>query len=114
MLTARRIEADRGSVLLLFPTAVLVMTVLGALVIDASLTQLVENGVAVLDAAGGSSWELEGGADEALLERLMTAVLELREAARGRKDFATADAIRDRLAEAGIEVRDGGDGRAWE
>ena len=40
MLTARRIEADRGSVLLLFPTAVLVMTVLGALVIDASLTQV--------------------------------------------------------------------------
>lgn len=41
-------------------------------------------------------------------------LLELREAARSRGEYATADRIRDRLAEAGVEVRDTRDGPRWE
>jgi cysteinyl-tRNA synthetase len=37
-----------------------------------------------------------------------------RAAARARKDFATTDALRDGVAEAGIEVRNTADGRVWE
>ena len=37
-----------------------------------------------------------------------------RQAARERRDFATADAIRDRLTAAGILVEDTPDGARWE
>lgn len=39
--------------------------------------------------------------------------LEERTRARAEKDWATADAVRDRLKEAGIEVTDTADGPAW-
>ena len=55
-----------------------------------------------------------GGADpRTALEPLVDALLELRAAARTNRDWATADVIRDRLASAGIEVRDGPDGATW-
>jgi cyanophycinase-like exopeptidase len=55
-----------------------------------------------------------GGADpRSALEPLVEALLELRAAARAARDWATADVIRDRLAAAGIEVRDGADGASW-
>ena len=44
---------------------------------------------------------------------LVDTLLELRERARTAKDWATADLIRDRLAAAGIEVRDGAAGPTW-
>jgi hypothetical protein len=44
---------------------------------------------------------------------LVEVLLELREQARRSKDFATADVIRDRLAAAGVEVRDTADGSTW-
>jgi hypothetical protein len=47
------------------------------------------------------------------LEPLVDALLELRAVARTNRDWATADVIRDRLAAAGIEVRDGPDGATW-
>ena len=37
----------------------------------------------------------------------------LRARAREARDWATADLIRDRLAAAGVEVRDGADGSSW-
>ena len=43
----------------------------------------------------------------------MHAELEARSTARRSKDFATADAIRDRLVAAGIEVADTADGQKW-
>jgi cyanophycinase-like exopeptidase len=56
-----------------------------------------------------------GGTDpRAALEPLVAALLELRATARANRDWATADAIRDRLVTAGIEVRDGADGATWE
>jgi hypothetical protein len=47
------------------------------------------------------------------LTPLADALLELRLAARANRDWAAADLIRDRLAAAGIEVRDGADGSTW-
>jgi hypothetical protein len=55
-----------------------------------------------------------GSADpRATLEPLMDVLLELRAAARANRDWATADRIRDRLAAAGIEVRDEAGGATW-
>jgi cysteinyl-tRNA synthetase len=41
------------------------------------------------------------------------ALLEERRQARADKDFAKADEIRDRLAEAGVQIEDGPDGTTW-
>ena len=41
------------------------------------------------------------------------AVVEARTRARDARDWDTADALRDRLADAGVELRDGGDGTGW-
>ena len=40
-------------------------------------------------------------------------LLQLRSSARDAKDFATSDLVRDRLADAGVEVRDTADGAEW-
>ncbi len=47
------------------------------------------------------------------LDALVTAELEARAQARAAKDWATADAVRDRLKAAGIEIQDGADGARW-
>jgi cysteinyl-tRNA synthetase len=47
------------------------------------------------------------------LDALVTAELKARADARAAKDWATSDAIRDRLAAAGIEVQDSADGARW-
>ncbi len=44
---------------------------------------------------------------------LVELLLELRSRARAAHDWPTADLIRDRLAAAGVEVRDSGDGTSW-
>ncbi|MFC8801609.1 cysteine--tRNA ligase [Promicromonospora sp. NPDC057138] len=49
----------------------------------------------------------------AALDELVRAELKARAAARATKDWATSDAIRDRLAAAGIEVQDSADGARW-
>ncbi len=47
------------------------------------------------------------------LDVLVRAQLDERAAARAAKDWATADAVRDRLVAAGVEVTDGLDGPTW-
>jgi len=44
---------------------------------------------------------------------LIRFLIELRAEARKRKDFATSDAIRNRLTELGIALEDGKDGTTW-
>jgi cysteinyl-tRNA synthetase len=60
-------------------------------------------------------WEShdETSAAMAAVDVLVRAEVQRREAARARRDWAEADAIRDRLKEAGIEVTDTGDGPQW-
>jgi cysteinyl-tRNA synthetase len=56
------------------------------------------------------------GEEERLREAvdvLVASVLEQRQAARAAKDFATADALRDRLKAAGIDVEDTATGPVW-
>ena len=56
------------------------------------------------------------GADEAAASALNTLVGDLlaqRQEARARRDFAVADAVRDRLTAAGVTVEDSPDGPTW-
>lgn len=49
----------------------------------------------------------------AVLAPFVEALLEVRAAARHRRDFVAADLVRDRLAVAGVEVRDTPEGQQW-
>ncbi len=56
----------------------------------------------------------QGAADPAVrVAPFVEALLAVRAAARDAKDFATSDLVRDRLVDAGVEVRDGADGTSW-
>ena len=75
---------------------------------------------AMLDVLGldpaDPAWPSSGGADVRLTEAvdaLVKGLLERREQARKAKDFATADAIRDQIKAAGIEVEDTPTGPKW-
>ena len=81
------------------PQAAAVRAMLGVLGLDPT------------DPAWGS-----GAADSRLAEAvdaLVAGLLAERAEARAAKDFARADAIRDRIKAAGIEVEDGPDGSTW-
>lgn len=51
--------------------------------------------------------------DDGLTDALMELIIEVRQEARKKKDWATADAIRDKLKELGIVLEDGADGVRW-
>jgi len=59
-------------------------------------------------------WNDEGGAElTPVVDSLVSMVLEQRQQARARKDWATADAIRDQLARAGLSIEDTAAGARW-
>ncbi len=61
--------------------------------------------------AGGES---DRGEDlHGVVDTLVRMVLDQREAARGRKDWGTADAIRDQLNQSGLVIEDGPTGPRW-
>jgi cyanophycinase-like exopeptidase len=61
----------------------------------------------------GERAETGGGVPRETVDALVGGLLAVRDAARANRDWATADLIRDRLADAGIEVRDGASGSTW-
>src|SRR5690606_40652040 len=71
--------------------------------------QLAETVRAMVDVLGidplSEQWAEQGGGEAEVLARLVDAMLEERQQARANRDFATADAIRDRLIEDGVAVR---------
>ncbi len=76
--------------------------------------------LAMLDILGLSpydpAWPNQGGGDQRLtqvVDALVAGLLEQRAEARAAKDFATADAIRDRIKAAGIEIEDTPTGPKW-
>jgi len=79
-------------------------------VADAIRDGLKPTGITLEDRAGGTEWE--GGGDDAL-EGVMRMLIDLRATSRQSKDFATADAVRDRLAEAGVTLEDRPGGAEW-
>jgi cysteinyl-tRNA synthetase len=76
---------------------------------------------AMLDVLGldptDPAWPSSGSREDAKLtgavDVLVAGLLEQREQARQAKDFATADAIRDRIKAAGIEIEDTPSGPKW-
>jgi len=53
-------------------------------------------------------------ADNSKLQQVMELLIDIRKEAKGKKDFATSDKIRDRLAAAGILLKDEkGGGMSW-
>jgi len=61
----------------------------------------------------GTGGSVGSGADRELLGSVMDILLELRKEARERKDWNTADTIRDRLRELGVTVEDKGKKSVW-
>ncbi len=64
-------------------------------------------------------WTGDGGGERGeelseAVDALVGLVLEQRQAARARKDYATADAIRDQLQRAGLTIEDTPSGPRWE
>lgn len=76
---------------------------------DLELLQQEMNGF-VVDVLGLT---VEKPSSDGVLDATMGLVLDLRLQARENKDWSTSDKIRDRLAEAGIVVKDGKDGTTW-
>jgi cysteinyl-tRNA synthetase len=52
-------------------------------------------------------------AENALLDGVMNLLIQLRQTARQKKDFATADAVRDGLTKLGVTLEDRADGTIW-
>lgn len=67
---------------------------------------------AILGVSLDSAAAAGDGSDE-LVEQLMNIIIEVRQAARQKKDWATADQIRDKLAAAGIVLEDSPQGVRW-
>ncbi len=86
---------------------------------DAALAPLALAVRAMLDVLGldplSPQWRTDSTGDAAVaaLDALVASEIAARAAAREAKDWAAADAIRDRLAAAGIVLEDGADGVRW-
>ncbi|MCJ7726737.1 MAG: cysteine--tRNA ligase [Acidimicrobiia bacterium] len=79
-----------------------------------SVLGLVESTAGVDQLAGPLAGVAElFGVEPAAPEETIAALIARRTAARGNRDWAAADGIRDRLAEIGITLEDGADGTTW-
>lgn len=71
---------------------------------------LAPTGITLEDRAGGTEWS---GGDDNATDGLMQLLIQLRADARAAKDFATADAVRNGLTNAGITLEDRAGGTEW-
>jgi cysteinyl-tRNA synthetase len=69
-------------------------------------------GVYVFDILGLK--DESGSKDEELAGELMKIIIDQRQEARAKKDFAASDRIRDELKKAGVILKDTKDGVKWE
>ena len=51
--------------------------------------------------------------DTQIVDKLVNLIIDIRQEAKNKKEWATSDKIRDRLNDAGIEIKDGKDGSTW-
>ena len=77
---------------------------------DAIRDGLAPAGIKIEDRPSGAEWT---GGGEGAVDKVMAMLIELRQTVRKNKDFATSDAIRDRLKEAGIILEDRFGGTEW-
>jgi cysteinyl-tRNA synthetase len=77
---------------------------------DAIRDGLAPTGIKLEDRAGGTEWT---GSAPGALDAVMHLLIQLRQTARQNKDFATADAIRHRLASFGVALEDRAGGTEW-
>jgi cysteinyl-tRNA synthetase len=77
---------------------------------DAIRDGLAPTGIKLEDRAGGTEWT---GGGATALDAVMQLLIHLRQTARAKKDFATGDQIRDRLAEIGVKIEDRPGGAEW-
>jgi cysteinyl-tRNA synthetase len=136
---AERVGADAGNRVLCADFTNALDDDLGTPAAIAAIHELVHEGNSALDAGNGTAiagtlgsvramlgvlgldpldpqWAT-GGSDEQLTQvtgGLVSLALEQRQAARVRKDFAAADAIRDQLTGLGVSVEDTPQGPRWE
>ena len=96
-----------------------IRTVVGSVAIEGN-TLSIDQVTAMLDVLGlnpaDPAWGPAKGADEGLtnaVDALVRGLLDQRAAARAAKDWAAADAVRDQLKAAGIEITDTPDGPKW-
>lgn len=66
----------------------------------------------IIDVLGLKREEQSGKSAEAL-SNVMSLVIDLRKKVKDNKDYATADEIRNRLQESGIQIKDGKEGTTW-
>ncbi len=66
----------------------------------------------IIDVLGLKREEQSGKSVEAL-SNVMNLVIDLRKKVKDNKDYATADEIRNRLQESGIQIKDGKEGTSW-
>jgi cysteinyl-tRNA synthetase len=70
-------------------------------------------GIVLEDRAGGTEWSTPGTSGSAGTDGVMKLLIQLRADARANKDFATGDAIRNRLSEIGVTLEDRAGGTEW-
>jgi len=77
---------------------------------DAIRDGLAPTGIKLEDRAGGTEWT---GGGPGALEAVVQLLIDVRQTARKNKDFATSDAIRDRLGAIGVKLEDRGGETEW-
>jgi len=80
---------------------------------EADLALFKEKFLAFINDVLGLRNEKQEGNSE-MVNGLMQTIIELRAEAKAKKDFATSDAIRDKLKAINVQIKDGKDGSTWE